>query len=165
MNQTCVLVLSCDCYDDLWDIFYHCFKKYWPNCTFPIYLATETKSYDKIPTLCVNEPVWTTRIKKTLELLDTKYVIILLDDFFIRSQVNEERIQYCIDHFGENTVMFNFELEYSPNIKTDLTGFNLRPPMAPYLHSCQPGMWKRTELINELKGMSVTMNNVAQKHK
>lgn len=150
MEEVCIVVLSCDKYDDCWDIFKKLFEKYWPDCPYNIYLATETKKYDGIETISINEPIWTTRIRKTLETLKTKYVIILLDDFFIRNPVNQEKIEYCINNFDQQTVTFNFELEYSNNIEVGLNGFKLRPRFSPYLHSCQPGIWNREKLINHL---------------
>lgn len=150
MNDTAVLVLSCNSYSDCWEAFYHCFKKYWPNCPFPIYLTSESKTFDKIPTICTGEPVFTTSAKKALEQLDTKYVIILLEDFFIRNKVDQDRINYCIEHFEDDVANFNFELEYSSNLETDLDGFKQRPLLAPYIHSTQPGIWNRRKLIEQL---------------
>ena len=40
-----VLVNSCDSYSDAWYPFFTLWKKYWPDCKYPIILNTESKSY------------------------------------------------------------------------------------------------------------------------
>ena len=44
-NNICVLIMSCDSYEDLWVPFFHFFDKYWPDCPYPIFLATNTKLF------------------------------------------------------------------------------------------------------------------------
>ena len=44
-NEITVLVNSCDEYSEIWDVFFTLFKKYWPQCEYPIVLNTESKSY------------------------------------------------------------------------------------------------------------------------
>ena len=151
MEDVSVVVLSCDKYADCQPIFYSCFKKYWPTCTYPLYLVTETKKFDKISTININSDCWTTRVREALKKISSKYVIILLDDFFIRSEVDVERIHYCVTHFNQSIATFNFELEYSYNLDSDLVGFRERPPHSFCMHSCQPSIWNRCVLIEELK--------------
>ena len=35
-----ILILSCDKYSDAWDPFFALFRKFWPDCPYKVYLAT-----------------------------------------------------------------------------------------------------------------------------
>lgn len=45
--QLAILVLSCDKYSDLWDDFFNLKDKFWPECPYSCYLATDTKEYNR----------------------------------------------------------------------------------------------------------------------
>lgn len=143
-----VFVLSCDNYSDTWKPFYTLFKKYW-DCPYDVYIVTETKDCEYFKTIKTTGS-WTERVKKALEQIESEYVIILLDDFFIRRKVDQQRIDYCIGKFEPDIAVFNFETEYSPNIEVGLDGFKQRPNKSEYLCSCQPSIWNRKILIELL---------------
>lgn len=149
-NDVAVLVLSCDSYADLWLPFFTLLHKYW-NCPYNIYISTETKECEYAIAINKNEKSWTQRIMKTLQEIPNKYVIIMCEDFFFRDYVKQDRIDYCINHFEDDTATFNFEKSYSLNdLQTDLEGFKLRPKNAFYKLSCQAGIWDKDKLIELL---------------
>ena len=45
-HQSAVLILSCDKYADIWTTFFAFFFKYWPDCPFTIYLASNEKQFE-----------------------------------------------------------------------------------------------------------------------
>ena len=145
---TYVLVLSCDKYSDIWLPFYTLFKKYW-DCPYDVSIVTETKNCGYFKTI-KETGSWTRRVQKALKQLDTDYVIILLDDFFIRRKVDQKRIDYCIEKFEPDIAVFNFETQFSETIDAGLDGFRLRRNRDDYLCSCQPSIWNRKILIELL---------------
>ena len=147
MNIT-LLILSCDAYEDTWDIFFDLKDKYWSCCPYETYLMTETKDYDRCKVIKATG-VWTERLRNTLEQLESDYVLIMLDDFFIRDYVDQERINDI--KFNDNVAVYNFEKAYDlPFINID-NGFKLRKNKTHYLNSCQPSLHNRTKLIERLK--------------
>ena len=46
-NTTAYVVLSCDPYSDIWDVYGQLFERFWPDCPFDLYLASHHKSFDK----------------------------------------------------------------------------------------------------------------------
>ena len=44
-NDVTILVVSCDKYKDLWIPFFHCFFKYWSDCPYPVFLASNDLEY------------------------------------------------------------------------------------------------------------------------
>lgn len=51
MNNCAILLSTCDKYEDAWLPFFTLFKTYWKECTFPIYLNTETKRCELHPNI------------------------------------------------------------------------------------------------------------------
>ena len=80
--------MSCDKNQDLWMIFNHCIKKYWPDHPEIIY-STETKVNPYYRTICKNLNVnhWTERVKKTVEEIDDDQILLMCDDVFIKEPV------------------------------------------------------------------------------
>lgn len=159
MNNTLcsVLINSCDKYEDAWYPFFELIKKYWKNCSYPFYLNTETKSYaHKGINLTVlnsghNECSWGQRIKKCLNRIETPYVILFLEDFFLQQPVDQEELENCIEI-----------MEGDPNIVAiyfkHTTSFDTPSPVyANYIEmtenkdcklNLQAGLWRKNDLID-----------------
>jgi len=143
--------MSCDNYYDLWQPFSILYKKYWNNNPYKTYICTETKQcpyFDTIKTI----GSWTSRLKKALEQIDSEYIIFMLDDYFIREYVDQERINYALNSFKGDVAVFNFELLFNtPTIKEDYIGFGLRHDRDSYLNNTQPSIHNRLKLIERLQ--------------
>jgi len=152
MNDTSILVLSCDAYEDLWEPFFTLKSRYW-NCDYKTYIATETKLCEYAIALRHNYPIsqWTTRIRKSLEEIPTKYVIVMCDDFFIRKKVRTDIIENCIYEMKDDIACFSFEQEYAPTLLSKFFGFRLKPQNSEYLNTCQATLWDREKLIERLQ--------------
>lgn len=145
-----LVVFSCDKYKDTWDIFFKLKEKYWKECPYKSYLVTETKKCEYSETISINQGMWTRRARMALERLSSDYVIVMLDDFFIRSQVDQARIESIINDFGDATY-YNFETMNRPSLECNKAGFREQMKDQPYLNSCQRGIWDRKKLIEQLK--------------
>ena len=108
-NKTDVLVLSCDSYSDTWKIFYDLKSKYWKDCPYDTYLVTETKDCDYFKTIKTTG-AWTKRVREALIKLDSDFILVMLDDFFIRDYVDQERIDNLINYFDNDIAEFNVDL-------------------------------------------------------
>lgn len=149
-----IVVLTCDIYSVFWDWFFACKKKYWKNCPYTTYLVTETKTCRYCQTINVNSPIWTKRFRESLKQINSEYVIVLLEDYFIRQPVNQEIINQCLQYMeGDyDPIVWNFEHNYR---KSSTLGM---PPhwlnqynRQVYLNSSQPSLWHRKRLIDRLK--------------
>ena len=104
MNNITILVNSCDDYSDAWTPFFTLFKRFWPNCEYPILLNTETKKFDieglNIRTINSSKSLsYSERLLQALKEVETPLVLILLEDFFIRNYVDINRIKMCQNAF------------------------------------------------------------------
>lgn len=142
-----LIVMSCDKYEPCWKPFFTLLEKYYPHHP-KVYLITETKQCPYCETINVDSDIWTVRLREGLKQIDDNQVLIMLDDFFIRKPVDEERINNIV--LFDNTACYNFELEYrEPSIR--LTDWDIQKDNQVYLNSCQPSIWNRKILIDRLQ--------------
>lgn len=143
-----LLVLSCDRYEICWKPFFTLLEKYWKNHP-EAYLLCETKTCPYCNTINIDNEIWTIRFKKALEQIEDDYVLVMLDDFFIRKEVDTERINKI--KFTDDIICYNFELNYrEPAYR--LKEWDVQKNNQIYLNSCQPTIWNRKLLIERLEG-------------
>jgi len=147
-NYNCaVIVSSCDAYEDAWMPFFTLFFRYWPDCPFPVYLITETKTYSgpRVVTLNYPDQSWATRTKKTLDRVKETYIIWLLEDLFFEAKTDTnyivELISYAKTHHAAT-------IRLEPNPPPDenyLNNLNLGlvSKKAEYRTSLISGIWNK----------------------
>ena len=161
MNNVTLVVSSTDSYSDMWDPFFKLLKKYWdPQC--PIVLSTDSRSYSypglNIQTMQLfkpdENPVWSKRLMRHLERIDTDYIIMILDDFFITGPVDEKKIEQCIQWMDADTQItcFNFHCaHYDTNLPCQYDGFLEKPQRSKYKMNCQAALWRRKSLLKDMR--------------
>lgn len=161
-NKCTIAVCSCDKYEELWKPFFICMKENWKNIPYPIVLNTESKSFKmegmNIKTFNMykkdEKVAWGKRFKETLEKIDTEYVIVLLDDFFLKSPVKQEKIDQTMQWMdaNNNIAVFCFDRTHGDNIKSEkYENFELRPQNGEYRFNCQAAIWRRKRLIKFIR--------------
>lgn len=141
-----LIVLSCDKYEPCWKPFFTLLEKYYPNHP-ETYLITETKECPYCNTININSDIWTERFREGLKQIDDNEVLVMLDDFFIRQLVNEEKINSI--KLDEKTACYNFEIDYRQPLER-LKGWDIQKNNQIYLNSCQPSIWNKHVLIDRL---------------
>lgn len=95
-DKFALLVLSCDKYKFAWDDFFNLRDMFWPDCPYKWYLVTESEDYKRdnvIVIKCGKEMNWTGRFKHAIEVSETKYVGMYLEDYFIDHAVDNNIIE------------------------------------------------------------------------
>lgn len=161
MKDCTVLVCSCDDYEDTWYPFFKLFNKFWGDCPYDIYLNTEGKifSFDELNVKCFSSQYkkmpYGKRLLNCLNCIDTKYVFILLDDFFLRENVNTKEIQNYIEFMKINpdVAVISFDsVKDEFNIDDGkLEKFLLRPKYAEYKVNLQAGIWNKEKLMSYIR--------------
>lgn len=161
-DKVTIVVSSCDKYEDLWDPFFIILKKMWKGLgDIPIVLNTESKGYSyeglQIKTLHLYAPEeevsWTQRLKHTLENISTDYVVTLLDDFFMKDNVDVPRLIKNVEWMESNKHIsaFYYMETFTPNIRDGkYESFERRPLFGTYKFNCQAALWRRNRLIKYL---------------
>lgn len=148
-----ILVCSCDNNEDTFIPFHHCIEKYWHDHPEIIY-STETKQNPYYKTISKNYPIekWTRRIRETLNEIQDNQILLMVDDIFIRKQVDTKRIKYLENELKGNIATFNFEKSFDSNdIETSVYGFKKRNKGSNYELSIMCGLWDKEKLLNVIK--------------
>ncbi|MBQ3006118.1 MAG: hypothetical protein IJD78_01010 [Clostridia bacterium] len=119
MDNFTIIVNSCDKYEDAWDPFFRLMEINWPESeNYKIILNTETKDYKcnyrNVKTVCSGNIAWSKRLKNILETVDTDFVLFFLEDFFLRSPVNQKMFEEAYNLISENEDIGYIGLKYSP---------------------------------------------------
>jgi len=151
-----ILISSCDLYADLWTPYFKQFWKNWPDCPYPVYLSANLKTFDdpRVTTLKAGaESNWTNQVRQHLELLETPYVLMSLEDFFLRRPVPTAKVQECLrilTELGGHTLRLvcrpgpNQPVPGHPSIGSIECG-------APYRVSTQAAVWNRQSLLRLMR--------------
>ena len=161
MTDITLLVNSCDSYSDTWDPFFHLLDKYWENFNMPVILNTETTNYqnEKFEIYCPTveklnkkKMPWGERLIKTISFVETNYILLMLDDFFITQKVDIKSINYFLDLMKKNDFEHILLHEGTPpNYPTKWSSLLKRGNNAPYKFSLQAGLWNKNALIKYLR--------------
>lgn len=161
MNKIGMCVCSCDAYSDIWPIFFRFLEKYWSGISYPIYLNTETKDYFhksfQIKMLHDTDiaSTWSSRLIHAIKNIKEEYVLLILDDFFLLSDVQENEIDKCaiaLDQ-NENIACFHF-CKMNPTegtlMSTEFEKFKKRDPRWWYWVNFLPALWRKSALLDLL---------------
>jgi hypothetical protein len=159
-DQCSVLIPSCDAYSDLWTPFITLFWRYWPDCPFPLYLGSNQQAFDqafdhpRVTTIQAGHGNnWTNRVREQVSTLTTPYVLLSLEDFFLRRPVNTMHVLSC---FEALCVLKGNMLRLVRRPPPDLPVAGLPligriNPGAPYRVSTQATIWHRQTLLELMR--------------
>lgn len=150
-----VLVNSCDAYEDLWMPFFTLLKKYGNLSGVQILLNTESRffSMEGLEIECIHTPAgekYGKRILNALSHVKTEYVLMMLDDFFLRRPLVTDEIEKILGWMDadKQVVCFNSEKVncYAPYEKEKYPGYIRIPPANSYACNMQAAIWRTDAL-------------------
>lgn len=151
-----VLVISCDRYADLWPVFFAIFRKYWPDCPYPIYLGSNRLSFPDAevnPVLTQEDPNWSWSARCMIEQVPAGHLLVLLEDFFLFRPVDTGRIEQSLQAVRELGAGY-LRLKPFPRPDRKVPGYPLIGEIergAPYRCSLQAAIWRKDTLLSLLK--------------
>jgi hypothetical protein len=161
-----IVVCTCDAYEDAWMPLFTLFQKYWDGMDYKIVLNTETKAYSHHG-LDVYSPMiykhvnayenisWSKRLKDILlHHVNTEIVLIYLDDFYLQSPVNIDKLAQCVNLMKEDKTISNLQLFPCPpgyHVISDIPWLVKRKKGSPYYFNLQAGLWKTNRLVHFLR--------------
>ena len=117
-NNLAILVLSCDKYSDLWDDFFNLKERFWSDCPYPCYLATDTKEYSRAGVKLIhfgNIRTWSICAREALKQIEEPYIALFLEDAFIYKKIDtnivEENLRFCIENKADFLTMERNRME------------------------------------------------------
>ncbi len=155
-SSCAILISSCDAYADLWRPYFTLFERYWADCPFPVYLVSNERACTnkRVVTLPVgNRGNWSDEIREALQTLATPYVLLTLEDFFLRRPVSTDKVLSCLDFLQQqNGHMLRMIPRPAPD--ASLARFPWVGqvfPGAPYRVSTQATIWHRQTLLELIR--------------
>lgn len=95
-NKMTMLILSCELFSDLWDAHVKQLEKFWPDRGMDTYIVTDAEhpaQFERVKVMATGAGLeFSERLAIALEQVDSEYVFITLDDYFLRKQVSNEKI-------------------------------------------------------------------------
>lgn len=133
-----IVMMSCNKYKCLSIVFNHCVDKYFPGHPNIEYVY--------------GDDIWTKRLRKKLQSMTDDFILLMLDDMLIREPVKLDLIEDAIKVLktDERVAVINFEKNYREAYPYSKNWLEQKQRQV-YLHSCQPSIWRRTALIDNLK--------------
>ena len=98
-----MLILSCDGFSDLWDGYFQLLQKHWQDRTaVKTMLVTDKptqRSFSGVRVFSAGADVpWTKRLDMALREVQTDYVLVTLDDYFITAPVSNGTIEAYLSY-------------------------------------------------------------------
>lgn len=146
-----------DGYYDIWEDFLELFSKNWSDCPYPVYIVNGAKNLDfnkdyNVTVLHAGENAeYSKKVQTALELIDTDYYLLLLEDFFIEKKILENPLADILNSMDNNQISYlrmpmpEFLVGQKSNrYKYDnKTGFKYISNKDEYTVTCQPSIWKK----------------------
>lgn len=100
-HELTIVVNTCDAYSDVLEIFFLALKNYWPNCPYPVVINTESQTYSYPARVhhyrsATGKDDWGDRMRSTLESIDSRFVLMVYDDFILDASVSNERVEVAL---------------------------------------------------------------------
>lgn len=100
-NNLTMIIHSCDKFSDLWDAHVTQLEKFWPDRNIPTYIVTDKeneRAYEHVSVLAAGEGAeLSERTACALEEINTEFVFVTLDDYFLIKPVSNEVIGGLLD--------------------------------------------------------------------
>jgi hypothetical protein len=96
-DEMAIVIPSCDKYSDLWPSFFFFFKKYWPDCPYPVYLLANDLKCDYVGVTTIRlglDVSWASNLNKALDTIKEQRILILLEDYFLTERVDGKLIEH-----------------------------------------------------------------------
>ena len=156
IKKIAILVISCDKYSDLWEPCVKIFNKYWGDCPYDKYIATNTKEFNFqgfSNILMGEDKSWSYGLKCVLKRLEEQYeyVFTLLEDYYFIEKINNDYMTRMFVSFVSAEGNFLSLYKLPSKLKNYNEFFGELENNIPYRQSCVFTLWKIKTLKEILK--------------
>lgn len=154
-----VLLMTCDKNMDVLQVMKNSMDKYWRTRVYPLYVATETRTiqWNNAKFILSDEAAWSNRLHSALSEIPEEVILLLLDDFIIEENVDEERLASYMQCFQEDDSIAAISLAEQDENLDNAPWLNAQHPevrkrrRSKYLLSLQAGIWGKNKLMTLLR--------------
>jgi hypothetical protein len=150
------VVASYDGCADIWPGFFSLVSRFWPDLPYRLYLISNhlTLADERVTALRVGDDLsWSETLARGLEKIANRYVLLILDDFFLTAPVDTARVLRMQAAMAAKGAVY---LRLAPNPAADAPCADM-PEIgtinkgAPYRTSLQMAFWDRRLLLDLLR--------------
>lgn len=108
LDDVSVLIIGFDGYKDVWDHDIELMNKYWPNRP-RTYLANSmlNPNYENVEIINAGpDSEWSKKVQVALNKIETPYVLLLLEDFFITDYVDNQQLESVMKMIETDGIKF-----------------------------------------------------------
>lgn len=165
-KELSILVLSCDQYSELWPVHFHFLLKHWPELdgefsNVPVYLLSNNKPFEhkRVTTIQIGEDLaWSDNVLKALKHINSKYVLLLLDDYIVTSDVDHARMKELLAVVESNNAaylkvmvdqgifVYNFEPNTNYLAGSNSIIYRSKTRDSKFINSLQAAIWNKKAL-------------------
>lgn len=121
------------------------FDRHWRGCRYEKVLCTQTQKpdfnyYDRV-VYTDDETIWGDRLKAAMEEIRTDYVFLLAEDFFLKTDIDNDKFDYCIKYMkkrGTGAVWMSEYPVFSVPVKSKSGMWRIVPKSSIYRVCLQP---------------------------
>ena len=155
-----IMFVGFDGYSDIWNDCINLYNKFWPKrpCRTLFINNDKEVSWDGIEVLHAGKDAeWSRKVQLGLQHCSTNYVCLLLEDFFVGSDINNEIINETIELIHKENIRYYKLVNMSRAVKNhdpiyrDYNYLHIIPESDEYGVSLQAAIWKK-EYLEELVG-------------
>ncbi len=145
-----VVVSSCDTYRDVWPYFFYFFFKHAAGLPQPVHLVSNFTRYedDRVRSVLTGPDLhWGSNLARVLSQIETKWVLYLQEDYFLRESVDTERMVRSLSdlqRLGGRFLSVRHHLNHGPRVVG--TDFRVIPRLA-FFGDLQAAFWQRDLLL------------------
>lgn len=144
-----ILVMSCDKNQDLFKPYNYFMEKYWKDHP-EIYYSTESVDNPYYKTIHSDLPIekWTKRVVESVKQIDSENILLMVDDIFVRNQVNSELVNNLDQYIGGIVAGLNFEKSFD-SLDIPLNDLvSVRNHKGKYKTSLMCQLWNKKALLD-----------------
>lgn len=144
-----LLISSCDRFSDLWDAHIDFLNQNWPDHPRETILVTDKdteRCFENVKVIAAGDNMeMPQRIKTALKNIESEYVFLTLDDYFLIQEVDEKKIRSIVTYMSEKKIDY-IRLHKIPDSKKEIAEF---PGLfwvdldVNYAVNLYPGIWKK----------------------
>ncbi|MCR5639678.1 MAG: hypothetical protein K6F97_12700 [Lachnospiraceae bacterium] len=150
-----------DGYEDVWRDFVRCFRRFWKDCPYHVYIIdiTATPKYfsdNNMTVINAGEGAeYSKKVQMALQQIDAKYYLLLLEDFFLGHELERSVLEPVLDYIEDKNIKY-----YSLSALSSFTAYhstlfdkskeylyNINPNLR-YTLGCQAVIWRKDFLQN-----------------
>lgn len=145
-----------DGYEDVWKDFVRCFRRFWNDCPYQVYIVDILKKpqyFNDNNMIVINAgegAEYSKKVQTALQQIDADYYLLLLEDFFLGYKLDKNILEPILDYIEERNIKY-----YSLSALSSFTKYRSKifdeekkyiysiNPNLRYTLGCQAVIWEK----------------------